>query len=127
MHSLYYEFDLETTNFTLFSHSVHHLFTERCDVSDAMNKKTSEIICKFGGPAISIVSYGIIVGFALGGLAMMCVSALAWVIFDASWFGGLSFLTGGIFFCTAMALALGKLAKAGDRLYRDSRKLQVAS
>ncbi len=77
---------------------------------------------RWAGPAVSIISYGLIVGFALSGIAVMAASALVWLLSNAGWFAGCGLLTGGIFLSAATALFLGKLAKAGDSLYQNRRK-----
>ncbi len=77
---------------------------------------------RWAGPAVSIISYGLIVGFALSGIAVMAVSALVWLLSNAGWFAGFGLLTGGIFLSAATALFLGKLTKAGDSLYQKRRK-----
>ena len=87
-----------------------------------MNEKTNDIVRKWSGPAVSVMSYGLIIGFALSGLGIMGVSALAWMIFGTSLFSGFGLLTGGLFLSAATALFLGKLAKAGDALYRNRAK-----
>lgn len=82
-----------------------------------MNNKSKDIVNKWSGPAISVMSYGLIIGFALSGLGIMGISALVWIIFGTSLFSGFGLLTGGIFLSAATALFLGKLMKAGDALY----------
>lgn len=84
-----------------------------------MNKKANDIVRKWSGPAVSVVSYGLIIGFALSGLGIMGISALVWIIFGTSLFSGFGLLTGGMFLSAATALFLGRLAKAGDALYRN--------
>jgi len=77
---------------------------------------------RWAGPAVSIISYGLIIGFALSGIAVMAVSALVWLVFNTSWFAGFGLLTGGVFLSAATALFLGKLTKVGDSLYQNRRK-----
>ncbi|MFK7909461.1 MAG: hypothetical protein AB8F34_02545 [Akkermansiaceae bacterium] len=91
-----------------------------------MNKKTNDIVRKWSGPAVSVVSYGLIIGFALSGLGIMGMSALVWVIFNTSLFSGFGLLTGGLLLSAATAIFLGKLTKAGDELYRSRDKQQAA-
>lgn len=91
-----------------------------------MNEKANDIVRKWGGPAVSFVSYGLIVGFALSGIGIMGISALLWAILDTGWFAGFGLLTGGVFLSAATALFLGKLAKTGDALYRNREKHQPA-
>ena len=91
-----------------------------------MNEKTKDIVSKWSGPAVSVVSYGLIIGFALTGLVTMAVSALVWVIFGTSLFSGFGLLTGGIFLSAATAIFLGKLMKAGDALYSKRSEQQSA-
>ncbi|MBT8038301.1 MAG: hypothetical protein KJO21_12230 [Verrucomicrobiae bacterium] len=91
-----------------------------------INQETINLIAtqanRWAGPAVSVISYGLIIGFALTGLAMMTASALAWLMLNASWLSGFGLLTGGIFFSSAAALFLGKLTKVGDSLYQNRRK-----
>ena len=82
------------------------------------------MVTKWSGPAVSVVSYGLIIGFALSGLGIMGVSALVWVVFGTSLFSGFGLLTGGIFLSAATALFLGKLMKAGDALYSQRNQQQ---
>lgn len=89
-----------------------------------MNEKTNDIVRKWSGPAVSVASYGLILAFALTGLAVMGISALVWVVCDTGLFSGFGLLTGGLFLSSATALFLGKLTKAGDALYRKSGKRQ---
>lgn len=91
-----------------------------------MNNKTNDIVRKWSGPAVSVMSYGLIIGFALSGLGIMGISALVWVIFNTSLFSGFGLLTGGLFLSAATALFLGKLTKTGDDLYRKHEKQQTA-
>ncbi|MCP5537832.1 MAG: hypothetical protein H7A51_16560 [Akkermansiaceae bacterium] len=84
-------------------------------------KKAATRVKGWGGPAISIISYGLIIGFALSGLGMMMLSALAWLLFGVGSFSGFGLLTGGIFLSAATAIFLGKLAKAGDALHQNRR------
>lgn len=81
-------------------------------------KQVSNRTQGWGGPAISLVSYGLIIGFALSGIAIMGLSSLVWLVFNTSLFSGFGLLTGGILLSAATALFLGKLTKAGDALYR---------
>ena len=81
----------------------------------------------WGGPAISVISYGLIIGFALSGIGVMMVSALVWLLFGVGSFSGFGLLTGGIFLSAATALFLGKLTKAGDALYLNRRKAHTAA
>jgi len=82
-----------------------------------MNEKNKDIVTKWSGPAISVMSYGLIIGFALSGIGVMGFSALVWIIFGTSLFSGFGLLTGGMFLSAATALFLGKLMKAGDAMY----------
>lgn len=81
-------------------------------------KNVADRVKGWAGPAVSLVSYGLIVGFALSGLAIMALSALIWVFFNTSLFSGFGLLTGGIFLSAATALFLGRLTKTGDAIYR---------
>ena len=83
-----------------------------------MNEQTNNIVRKWSGPAVSVLSYGLIFSFAVGGLAIMGFSALVWIVFGTSLFSGFGVLTGGICLSAAVALFLGKLTKVGDSLYR---------
>jgi len=89
-------------------------------------KRAATRVKGWGGPAISIISYGFVIGFALSGIGMMILSSLLWLIFGVSSFSGFGLLTGGLFLSAATALFLGKLTKAGDALYQN-RKNQPAS
>ena len=81
--------------------------------------QTTSIVKKWSGPAVSVISYGLIIGFALSGIGVMGASAFAWLFFHSGWFAGFGLLTGGVFLSVATALFLGKLTKAGDALYQN--------
>jgi hypothetical protein len=91
-----------------------------------MNKKTNDILRKWSGPAVSMISYGVIIGFALSGLGIMGMSALMWLLFSTSLFSGFGLLTGGLFLCAATAMFLSKLGKASEMLHGKSEKQQAA-
>ena len=80
-------------------------------------KNVAQRIRGWGAPALSVLSYGLIIGFALSGIGIMGISALVWLLFSTSLFSGFGLLTGGLFLSAATAIFLGKLAKAGDALY----------
>ncbi len=82
-------------------------------------KRAATRVKDWGGPAVSIISYGFIIGFALSGIGVMALSALVCLIFGVSSFSGFGLLTGGLFLSAASALFLGKLTKAGDALYQN--------
>ncbi len=86
-------------------------------------KKAATRVKGWGGPAISIISYGLIIGFALSGIGVMMVSSLVWLLFGVSSFSGFGLLTGGLFLSAATALFLGKLTKAGDALYQNRKRI----
>lgn len=89
-------------------------------------KRAATRVQGWGGPAISIISYGLIIGFALSGIGVMMISALIWLLFDIGWFSGFGLLTGGVFLSAAIAIFLGKLAKAGDALHQNRKKQATA-
>jgi len=84
---------------------------------------------RIAGPAVTMISCGLIIGLALTGLALMGISAATWLLSGADWFCGIGLLTGGLFLSSATVLFLGQLSRAGDAIYRNSRlkkKLQSA-
>ncbi len=90
-------------------------------------KRAATRVKGWGGPAISVISYGLIIGFALTGIGVMMLSSLVWLLFGISSFSGFGLLTGGLFLSAATALFLGKLTKAGDSLYANRRKQRLAA
>lgn len=90
-------------------------------------KRAATRIKGWGGPVISIISYGLIIGFALSGIGVMMLSALVWLLFGISSFSGFGLLTGGLFLSAATALFLGKLTTAGDSLYANRRKQRLTA
>lgn len=72
---------------------------------------------RLAGPLLTLFGCGLITGLALSGLGLMALSAAAWLYSGAGWFCGIGLLTGGMFFASAMALALGQLSKICDTLY----------
>jgi hypothetical protein len=92
------------------------------NINQELISKCATQATRWAGPAVSIISYGLIIGFALSGIALMTVSALVWIVFHTSWFAGFGLLTGGVFLSAATAHFLGKLTNAGDSLYQNRRK-----
>lgn len=90
-------------------------------------KRAATHVKNCGGPAISIISYGLIIGFALSGIGVMMLSSLAWLLFGVGSFSGFGLLTGGLFLSAATSLFLGKLTKAGDAIYQNRTKQQPAA
>lgn len=88
--------------------------------NDILHKCTTQAK-HWAGPAISVICYGLIIGFALSGIGVMMLSALVWLLFGVSSFSGFGLLTGGVFLSAATALFLGKLTKTGDALYRQRK------
>ncbi|MBK1855120.1 hypothetical protein JO972_09130 [Verrucomicrobiaceae bacterium 5K15] len=76
---------------------------------------------RLAGPAVTVFSYGLIIGLALTGLGVMAVSAITWLFSGADWFCGIGLLTGGIFLASASVLFLGQLTRTGEAISRNGK------
>lgn len=86
--------------------------------------QTSTLISRWSGPLVSLLSYGLILGLALTGIALMMISAMIGLFFDSGSSSGFGFLTGGIFLAAGCGMILWKLTRALSLLYqiRQSEK-----
>lgn len=102
-----------------------------CSVMNEQNKekysaKISQIIIKWGGPMVSLFSYGLILGLAGSGLALMAVSMLFALLFDSGFFSGFGFLSGAVIFTAGGSLFLWKAIRELESFYQRLEKSEAA-
>lgn len=88
--------------------------------------QTSRFISRWGGPFLSMISYGIILGLGLTGIGLMIISAMISMFFDAGSSSGFTFLTGGIFLTAGCSMILWKLTRALRLLYQMRKQTHAA-
>lgn len=102
-----------------------------CSVMNEQNKekysvKISQIIIKWGGLAVSLFSYGLILGLAGAGLGLMTISTLFALLFDSGFFSGFGFLSGAVIFTAGGSLFLWKAIRELENLYQHVKKTETA-
>ena len=89
-------------------------------------KNTTLFVSRWSGPFVSVLSYSLILGIGITGVAIMIISAMVGLFIDAGSSSGFGFLTGGIFLALGCSMILWELTRALGLLYQIRQQANVA-